>query len=142
MYQRVEGQPSVEHESRDNDDGVSPDGSFTRSLPADYWGSLDSPPESRTSRLSFPDTFESFDEAPQDGNPSQQKLGAKAQSDPVVERIDEPNPWTPGILARIPRLGFLAMVFNIMSTYIQILAELFCLTIISDHCVNCRARAQ
>ncbi|KAN0120168.1 hypothetical protein V8E51_002376 [Hyaloscypha variabilis] len=133
MYQRVEGQPSVEHETRDNDDGVSPDGSFTRSLPADYWGSLDSPPESRTSRLSFPDTFESFDEAPQDGNPSQQKLGAKAQSDPVVERIDEPNPWTPGILARIPRLGFLAMVFNIMMTIVSIVVLVLSNNSQTDH---------
>jgi len=117
MYQRVEGQPSVEDEIRDGDGEVSPNGSFTRSLPRDYWGSLESPPESRTSRLSFPDASEFLENVPPDGFSPQQNLDSKVEPSPATEETSETNPWTPGILARIPRLGFLAMIFNIMSRY-------------------------
>jgi hypothetical protein len=42
----------------------------------------------------------------------------------------------------MPRLGFLAMVFNVISTYIRMTAGLFRLTRISDHYLSCRACAQ
>jgi len=119
MYQRVEGQPSAEDGIRVDDGEVTPDGSYTRFLPRDYWGSLDSPPESRTSRLSFPDASGSLHDVPSDGSSLQPKLESNLQSSPVVEETDKTNPWTPGILARVPRLGFLAMIFNIMSRYSQ-----------------------
>jgi hypothetical protein len=51
------------------------------------------------------------------------------------------NPWTPGFLARIPRLGFLAMIFNIMSTHTSVRS---CseLTWHSDGRIDCGACAQ
>jgi hypothetical protein len=112
MYQRVDGQQTVDIGDRNGT--VSPE-SFTRSLPQDYWGSLDTPEGEETSRLSFADTLEPLTNLPLTGDPIQQKFEATVELAPLEQVQNESNPWTPGFLARIPRLGFLAMVFNVMS---------------------------
>jgi hypothetical protein len=48
---------------------------------------------------------------------SHQKFEARLEPKPSGEDSQEINPWTPGFLARIPQLGFLAMIFNITNTY-------------------------
>jgi hypothetical protein len=111
----------MENGGRDRDGDVSPDGSFTRSLPRGYWGSLDSPEEAReTSQVSLPDAFKPLENFPPNSTTSAQKLEATIESRPSKEDLKEMNPWTPGFLARIPRLGFLAMIFNIMSTHTSV----------------------
>jgi hypothetical protein len=109
MYRTVDGREDAELGS--DDENISPPQSEIWSPPPNYLGALGH--EREQVELSEGPENTLLDSTDPNTDATQREFEAK-QSRPLDDLRWQGNPWSPGVWVRIPWLGLLAMILNIL----------------------------
>jgi hypothetical protein len=115
MYQRLEGLQDAEGVGRGGDSSLEE--SFNR--PSEHAGTVVQREDRGGSGSFLSDAFEPLDnfDLPDDFHQLKEKAEVEHEHLHFGVQGPEATPWMPGFLARLPWLGFLAIVSNIFCLY-------------------------